>query len=510
MQSPDAREALRSQRVALVAIALLVLACTLPTLRFGFLSWDDPEHVTRDPLVLNPGAASLREQFTTPRLGYPIPVTILSYRLDRALFGIEAQGSHATNVVLHVAVCLLAFVLARRLGLSQPAAALAVLWFGLHPVAAEPVSWISGRKDLLAAAFGLIALECSTASSKAWRSVGLGCYALGLLSKPVIAPIALLVPVLRWCSAEPRAREQAPGVMRSALTLLPYAAVLAPIAVLGVLGQRAVGATDDAAFGGLSRLHAVWYALGHHASSALLLEEPTAKYVPQPWPPSVPSAVDFAALGLLVLLALACARLRGQTQRAAVFGALFAVLTYLPSASLFFPLTRYLADSYVYLPELGVGIVFAAIFERMRGLASARLVPILTAMPWAVGVLLGASFLLSSARFSDDLSLWSHARGRFPHHARVCRQWANAVVSAKGPSAGLDAIDQCIAAFGDALFVKNRGIALAQLGRFGEARDALERARRDAPQDPVIARYLREIETLQRAQERERSERPQR
>jgi tetratricopeptide (TPR) repeat protein len=267
-----------------------------------------------------------------------------------------------------------------------------------------------------------------------------------------------------------------------------------------------VGATSEEAFAGISRLRAVWYALGHHASSVFLLEEPTAKYLPQPWPPRVPSALDFAALALLALFALACWRLRGQAQRAAVFGSLFAVLTYLPSASLLVPLTRYLADSYVYLPELGVGIVFAAGFERMRELAGARLARLLAATPWVIGVLLGASFLLSSARFSDDLSLWSHAHQRFPHHAHVCRQWSNAVVTAKGPSAGLDAIDRCIAEFGDALFVKNRGITLAQLGRFDEARAALLRAQRDAPEDAVIARYLREIEAQQHGQDRARQQ----
>jgi hypothetical protein len=475
-------------RAAIVAIAALVLACGAPTLGFGFLAWDDGLHVSANPLVLRPASVGWRDQLLTPALGYPIPVTVASYRLDYSLFGLRPGVFHAVNVLLHLAACLLAFALARALGLQVAGASAAVLLFALHPASAEPVSWVSGRKDLLAAVFGLAALLLVARGRRGARGLSLLCYALALLSKPVIAPLAVCIALLPRADVGVSLDWKAEVRRRLAL-IWPYLLVLAPIALLGVLGQRAAGATDDAGLGAISRLRAVGYALGHHARLALLLEPPTVKYAPTPWPPPFPSSAELTALGLLAGLALALGWLRGAPRRVGCFGALLAGLGYLPSSSLLVPLTRYLADSYLYLPLLGLGLVLGALLDQARARAP-RLGRLLAATPWLLGLTLAPAFLLSSARFADDLALWSPARARFPHHPRICREWSNAVVEQRGAEPGLSAIDRCIAEFGAALFVKNRGIVLARLGRFEEARVWLLRARERTPQDATISRYL--------------------
>jgi hypothetical protein len=117
----------------------------------------------------------------------------------------------------------------------------------------------------------------------------------------------------------------------------------------------------------------------------------------------------------------------------------------------------------------------------------------LTALPWLIGIMLVPAFLAASARFSSDLALWAHARGRFPHHPRICRQWSNAVVEEVGPSEGLVTIDACISLFGDELFAKNRGLVLVRLGRFAEAQAWLRRAYLRDP-DPAIAKLLSAVD----------------
>src|SRR5262249_16020430 len=62
---------------------------------------------------------------------------------------------HAGNVILHGANAVLACLLFERIGLGRRWAFVGALVFALHPLCAEPVSWVSGRKDLVAATLGL-------------------------------------------------------------------------------------------------------------------------------------------------------------------------------------------------------------------------------------------------------------------------------------------------------------------------------------------------------------------
>jgi hypothetical protein len=80
-------------------------------LGYDLLEWDDPQHLTRNPLVNTPEDASAWQQLTTPALGYPIPVTISIYRLEHALWGFTPGGFHAVNALLHVLNVLLVFQL---------------------------------------------------------------------------------------------------------------------------------------------------------------------------------------------------------------------------------------------------------------------------------------------------------------------------------------------------------------------------------------------------------------
>ncbi len=474
----------RSFGVAAVSCGLIAF-CQLPSLRFGFLDWDDGLHVAHNPAVIAPGAVPLSDLLTTPALGYPIPVTVASYALEVSLLGLAPWHFHLVNVLLHLTCCAFVFAIARRLGTGNVGAACAALSFGLHPAVAEPVSWVSGRKDLLAALLGVATVWIAWAPCSARRrGASVVCYALGLLAKPAIAPVCLLAA---W---ESRNRTRA---------LAPYFLVLAPVAVLGVIGQRAAGALSDPERAGAGYLRAFWYALGHHLRLAFGLEEPTAKYLPVPWPPGFEPGVDLAPLaaaaaGLLLLRALP-----KDQRRAAGFGLAWAVLTYLPVSNLI-PLTRYLADSYLYLPLMGLAWCAGACVDSLAQRFE-RLQPMLRwALPALVLVLCVPGFMRSQARFADDHALWSHTHARFPDNARVCRQWANGSAIVRGPIEGLRATDVCIARFGDALFAKNKGVLLGMLGRFDEARSWLERARLQRPNDPAVQSARRELDAHVRAE----------
>lgn len=479
---------------------MLIAACHLPTVRFGFLDWDDNIHVTQNAAVLAPDRVSLRDKLTTPALGYPIPVTVATYAFEVRVFGFAPWHFHLLNVIAHVASCALVFLLGLRLRLSTLGAACATLLFGLHPVVAEPVSWVTGRKDLLASVFGLCTVLLAwPPATRRWRVAALACYAIGLLAKPTIAPLCLLVALAdaRFGDAPgvdetservswPRLRSRALAALR---VVWPYVAVLVPSMILGVLGQRAAGALSDPERAGASFARATWYALGLHLRLLLGLEEPTAKYLPLPWPPSYTPGVDLLPLLAAAVCWLVSRRLARVQRRVFEFGLLWTVLTYLPSSNLI-PLVRYLADSYVYLPLIGAAFCAGALADALATRFE-RIAPVLRwALPLVVSVACIPPLFHSQARFADDRALWGHALERYPYNPRLCRMWANGMVKARGPEVGLRATERCLEVFGDELFAKNKGVLLGRLGRFDEAREWLERARKLRPTDLSVQSAL--------------------
>jgi tetratricopeptide (TPR) repeat protein len=98
---------------------------------------------------------------------YYRPLTILSYTLDRDLWGSIPSFMHLENILLHLACVWLVFAITRRLlplwgAKTQGPALFAALFFALHPLTTESVSWISGRTDPLMALFLLLAVWLST------------------------------------------------------------------------------------------------------------------------------------------------------------------------------------------------------------------------------------------------------------------------------------------------------------------------------------------------------------
>jgi hypothetical protein len=86
------------------------------------------------------------------------PLVVVSFAIDRMIYGLHAAGYHLTNLALHATATLLVWAIARRvLGANFGAWAAAAL-FAVHPCHVQAVGWISGRTDVLASLFYLGAL----------------------------------------------------------------------------------------------------------------------------------------------------------------------------------------------------------------------------------------------------------------------------------------------------------------------------------------------------------------
>jgi Flp pilus assembly protein TadD len=220
-------------------VAVSTLATFLPTVWNDFVDWDDPRMFLSNPGHRGPFLAEVRYAWTSHLLGEFMPVTWMSYAVDRLFWGLHAPGYHLTNLLLHVLAALAVYALARHLlrhalGADRPGhsaidvgAAVAALVFALHPLRVEPVAWVSARGTVLGGLLLILAVhayvtgwERSRETGRVpprWLAASLGLFVASLLARAtgLVLPLVLLVldvyplrrigwPPAGWWSAKAR------------------------------------------------------------------------------------------------------------------------------------------------------------------------------------------------------------------------------------------------------------------------------------------------------------------
>ncbi|MBI2481307.1 MAG: tetratricopeptide repeat protein [Planctomycetia bacterium] len=126
---------------------------------YDFVNFDDDAHVYQNPQVQSGLSWSgLQWAFTIHGPSQWHPIAWLSHQLDWQLFGNHPAGHHATNLWWHVCgTVLLFFAVDSLLGRPQAAAFVAAM-FAVHPLNVESVAWISERRNVLCGVFWMLAI----------------------------------------------------------------------------------------------------------------------------------------------------------------------------------------------------------------------------------------------------------------------------------------------------------------------------------------------------------------
>jgi tetratricopeptide (TPR) repeat protein len=202
-----------ARRRRLVSSALVVAAVLVVfgrTLAFPFLRWDDPTAVTENPLLHPPSWRQLGAIWSAPWSGLYIPASFSAYWLEMRASQMLGNGAlpdarvfHAGLLGLHAGCALLVLRVLRRLVTDERAALFGALVFAIHPLQVESVAWITETRGVLAALFGLAALDVYVAgaqrvggATQAQRASSTLLFALALLSKPTAVAIPLVALVI--------------------------------------------------------------------------------------------------------------------------------------------------------------------------------------------------------------------------------------------------------------------------------------------------------------------------
>lgn len=452
-------------RVHAAAIVALTIGSYLPAFRGGFI-WDDESALLTNPLL--GGWDGLKAIWTTtgliPDESHYWPLTYTVLWLQHVLWGFAPVGYHAVNVAAHVAVVLLLYHLALRLG--WPGAAWGAAFFAVHPVHVEVVAWITEIKDLLAAVFYLMAAHAFLGHRERDRvpfPVAAVVFTfLAMMSKSVAATLPFGLALLLW--------HRNGRVSRADWrALVPVAAVALSIAVLDTV------AAGHSLQQGVNEVPPLPTRLAFAGRAFWLYTE---KLV---WPadlslfyPGIDTASSAAWIpsgaALAVTLGLWAARRR--LGRGPLAAWLFYAVTLGPTLGLvrfgFLELSP-AADRYQYLASAAPLMAAGALV--VRGGRSARVA--------AVAVLAVLSVLTGrqSSLYESQATLMAHARTVAPDSWAAASNHGSGLLKDGRPEEALAAFRASVALNPqDAASLTNIGRILMDAGRLPEARDALERA----------------------------------
>ena len=337
----------------LVAIDVIAYA---PVVGYGLVEYDDQDYVADNPHVrAGITLRGVRWAFTTGHMANWHPLTWLSHMLDVQLFGANAGAYHAVNLLFHVLNTLLLFAVLERMSGSVGRSAVVAALFAVHPMHVESVAWVSERKDVLSTFFWLLTTWAYVAYVAAPRRrsyvLVVACFALGLMSKPMLVTLPCVLLLLDYW---PLRRPMRLDLIREKIPLLAMATVSS---VVTVIVQRQGGA--------VMRLELV--PLPVRVANALVSY---AQYIRKMlWPVDLaamyplwrqmPDPVTLgAAVGVLLLISATAVRLYRRYPYVLV-GWLWFVGTLVPVIGIVQVGVQSMADRYSYVPLVGLFVIVA-------------------------------------------------------------------------------------------------------------------------------------------------------
>lgn len=249
---------------------ILLLTATVYTraLTGKFIFYDDDIYVLTNTYIKDCSASGIKAIATAFYMGNYHPLTLLTYMVEYALFGLNPLPYHALNVLLHLVNVYLSYKLTERLSANKVVAAIVCALFALHPMHVESVAWVSETKDVLYASFYLAATVAyqqyiTTPSAQRYALVVL-LFVAALLSKSA----AVTLPVLLLAIDFYKSRKFTTSVV---IEKIPLFALSIAFGVINIYAQRDAGALNDLSlfFTPLQRFFFLTHNIGYYIGSVI-------------------------------------------------------------------------------------------------------------------------------------------------------------------------------------------------------------------------------------------------
>jgi len=494
----------------IIICVLLVLAVVViygRTINFDFITVDDAMYVSQNPYV----QAGLRPitvwaAFTRTGAGNWHPLTWLSFMLDTDLaklldtVGIEVGNCssgiyHFTNLILHAVNSVLLFIAFHIMTGARWRSAFVAFLFAIHPLHVESVAWISERKDVLSTLFWMLVMlayvqyaEGRTKQSMRPTTLFL---ALGLMAKPMLVSLPLVLIMLDWWPLRRNIRFKT-SVMEK-LPLLFLAGVSSIVTIWAQQKWGAVQSFEDCPFGAR-----VANALVAYVSYLKMMVWPKNLAMLYPHPgTTLPVLAVVASTVVLVATAFLVVRF-AKTKPYLAVGLFWYVVTLIPVIGLVQVGAQAMADRYTYIPLIGIFLIIAwAVPDITEAIAKSkayagRIIQLFSVV-FGIAVLLVLALVAYTqvGYWKDDLAAFGRAIAVTKHNAIAHNNLGSALLI-RGE------LKMAESHFRQAIRIKpgyinaryNLALSLDQQGLHKEAIEELRRLLLICPDNPQAHNYL--------------------
>ncbi|PYL22129.1 MAG: O-GlcNAc transferase, partial [Verrucomicrobia bacterium] len=346
-----------SSRARALIFAVVLAAVTIfayrPAWHGGFL-WDDDAYIINNELLTAPDGWQ-RIWFSLDSPSQYFPFTYSTFRIERALWGLNTTGYHWVNLLLHIGNALLVWAVLARLRL--PGSWLAAAIFALHPVQVESVAWITERKNVLMAFFFLLTLlgwiafvDERTRRRWIFYCLALIFYVLALSAKATACTLPAALFLILWL-------QNKPITMRRLIQIVPFVILGIGMGLLAVWWERYHQGTNRAVFTFLSPIErilvasrAVWFYLSK------IFWPSNLTFIYPRWNISPADLLDYVWLLAGIAACVVIYFLRRYFGRSVEVAAAFFVVTLSPVLGFIMLFTfryAFVADHYQYLACIG-------------------------------------------------------------------------------------------------------------------------------------------------------------
>jgi Flp pilus assembly protein TadD len=363
--------------VLAVGIILLLTAIVYAnSIHNDFTNWDDLSLVVDNPAIRSLSIDNLIDIFT-PKAGKTYqPVRVLSYAIDYYLWKLNPLGYHLGNIALHgfsavILYLLLASLLNKMRSESsfesnRIIALLASLLFAVHPVNVEAVTWISSRKYGLLAFFYFSSLYFYIKHSEKGRyhriyyALSIVSYVLSLLSSPFSVTLPAILFLYDYCSI--RDINLYNILKYRLLSYLPY--VVLSISQFIILWNSFTTTPGPEPAIKSHEMNSIFYTfltmlrvLYDYIKNLIFPFWLNNMYVDHTSTSVFEYKVILSLLVILLLLGILFFQVRADN-KVNLFCLGWFVLTWLPVSNII-PISTKMADRYLYLPAVGLFLLFS-------------------------------------------------------------------------------------------------------------------------------------------------------
>ena len=434
---------LKKRTLVITLICVVTFICFRYTLGNQFTIWDDDYYVTNDPYIKAFTAENLKVIFTQDitKNNYH-PLCMLSLAVNYFFAQLNPMTYYLTNILIHIANVLLVFFLFEQICVMLKTdekaklfiAGFGALWFGIHPMHVESVSWIAERKDVLYAFFyllGLLAYLRFLKSDKTkWYWITFGLFLASCLSKPM----AVVFPLSLLCVDMLMKRQLSQKLLVEKAVFFLFSLICGGMAFYT---QNKTGAI--ASFGILTIQERFMYASYGFVMYVAKLFNPTELSTFYPYPyrfingylPSIYYAAPMLVAAIIGLPLFIAYKKSKENFRVALFGMGFFVANVIFVLQFISVGAAIMSDRYSYVAY--IGLLFMTVYFLYE--ATKHFPAIKTVLTVALLVVSGVLSVLCYERtlvWHDSETLLTDAIERYPYRALLSYKWRGNYYFLKG------------------------------------------------------------------------------